>query len=148
MLYRTFWICPSKNCLLLLFCSLNYIILLNSDSDSILLCLIPGAHSFIHSLTHSFRIYWNAPLQHILYQVLERISAIKNYRILWKNSPKDEQVMVHYKREPACQCRRHETQVWSLGWEDPLEEGRARHSSILAWRIPWIKEPGGLQSTG
>ena len=39
-----------------------------------------------------------------------------------------------------------ETWVWSLGWEDPLEEGMATHSSILAWRIPWTEEPGGLQS--
>ena len=36
--------------------------------------------------------------------------------------------------------------VRSLGWEDPLEEGMATHSSILAWRIPWTEEPGGLQS--
>ena len=41
-----------------------------------------------------------------------------------------------------------ETQVRSLGWEDPLEKEMATHSSILAWRIPWIEEPGGLQSTG
>ena len=41
-----------------------------------------------------------------------------------------------------------ETWVWSLGWEDPLEEGMATHSSILAWRIPWTEEPGGLQSMG
>ena len=34
------------------------------------------------------------------------------------------------------------------GWEDPLEEGMATHSSILAWRIPWTEEPGGLQSMG
>ena len=39
-----------------------------------------------------------------------------------------------------------ETQVLSLGWEDPLEEGRATHSSILAWRIPWTEEAGGLYS--
>ena len=39
-------------------------------------------------------------------------------------------------------------QVQSLGWEDPLEEGMATHSSILAWRIPWTEEPGGLQSMG
>ena len=38
------------------------------------------------------------------------------------------------------------TWVGSLGWEDPLEEGMATHSSILAWRIPWREEPGGLQS--
>ena len=34
-----------------------------------------------------------------------------------------------------------------MGWEDPLEEGMATHSSILAWRITWTEEPGGLQST-
>ena len=41
-----------------------------------------------------------------------------------------------------------ETWVRSLGWEDPLEKGMATHSSILAWRIPWTEEPGGLQSMG
>ena len=40
------------------------------------------------------------------------------------------------------------TQVWSLGWEDPLDEGMATHSSILTWRIPWTEEPGGLDSIG
>ena len=39
-----------------------------------------------------------------------------------------------------------ETWVWSLGWEDPLKKGKATHSSILAWRIPWTLESGGLQS--
>ena len=48
------------------------------------------------------------------------------------------------KRLPAMQ----ETQVGSLGWEDPLEKEMATHSSVLAWRIPWTEEPGGLQSTG
>ena len=38
------------------------------------------------------------------------------------------------------------TWVWSLGWEDPLEKEMATHSSILAWRIPWTEEPGGLHS--
>ena len=41
-----------------------------------------------------------------------------------------------------------ESQVRSLGWEDPLEEGMATHSSILAWRIPWTEEPSRLQSMG
>ena len=41
-----------------------------------------------------------------------------------------------------------ETQVQSLGREDPLEKGLATHSSILAWKIPWAEEPGGLQSIG
>ena len=47
------------------------------------------------------------------------------------------------KNLPAMQ----ETQVQSLGWENPLEEGMATHSSILAWKIPRTEEPGGLQST-
>ena len=41
-----------------------------------------------------------------------------------------------------------ETRVRSLGWEDPLEDGMATHSSTLAWRIPWTEEPGGLLSMG
>ena len=41
-----------------------------------------------------------------------------------------------------------ETWVRFLGWEDPLEEGIATHSSILACKIPWMEEPGGLQSLG
>ena len=48
------------------------------------------------------------------------------------------------KNLPAMQ----ETQVQSLGQEDPLEEEMATHSSILAWRIPWTEKPGGLQSMG
>ena len=41
-----------------------------------------------------------------------------------------------------------ETKVWSLGQEDPLEEGMVTHSSILVWRIPWTEEPGELLSMG
>ena len=48
------------------------------------------------------------------------------------------------KRLPAMQ----ETWVRSLGWEDPLEKEMATHPSVLAWRIPWTEEPGGLQSMG
>ena len=48
------------------------------------------------------------------------------------------------KNLPAMQ----ETWVWSLGGEGPLEESMASHTSILAWRIPWTEEPGGLQSIG
>ena len=58
-------------------------------------------------------------------------------------------------KEPDRHCRRQEMRVWSLGQEDPLEEGRATqedpleegratHSSIPAWRIPWTEEPDGL----
>ena len=48
------------------------------------------------------------------------------------------------KNLPAMQ----ETQVRSLGWEDPLEKGMATHSCILAWRIPWAKEAGGFTVHG
>ena len=41
-----------------------------------------------------------------------------------------------------------ETWVRSLGWEDPLEKEMANHSSILAWKIPWMEEPGRLPPTG
>ena len=41
-----------------------------------------------------------------------------------------------------------EMQVQSLGWEDPLEKEMATHFSILAWKIPWTEEPGGLESMG
>ena len=51
-------------------------------------------------------------------------------------------------KESTCQCRRHETQVQSLGGEEPLEEEMATPSSILAWRSPWTEEPDGLWSTG
>ena len=52
------------------------------------------------------------------------------------------------KNPPAMQEMQEtqEAQVQSLGREDPLEEGMATHSSIVAWRIPWPEEPGGLQS--
>ena len=53
--------------------------------------------------------------------------------------------MVKWKRtDPPMQ----ETQIQSLGWEDPLEKEMATHSSVLAWETPWTEEPGGLQSMG
>ena len=51
-------------------------------------------------------------------------------------------------KEPGCQCWRHETWVWSLGRENPLEEGMAIYCSILAWSTPWTEEPDKLKSTG
>ena len=47
-----------------------------------------------------------------------------------------------------CLPTRLETWVRSLGWEDPREKEMATHSSILAWKIPWMEEPGRLQSMG
>ena len=51
-------------------------------------------------------------------------------------------------KDPPAMQETQETRVRSLGREDPLEEGMATHSSILAWRISWTEEPGGLQSIG
>ena len=47
-----------------------------------------------------------------------------------------------------CLLIMQETRVQSVGWEDPLEKEMAPHSSTLAWKIPWMEEPGGLQSMG
>ena len=51
-------------------------------------------------------------------------------------------------KESTCPWRRQETEVRSLGQEDPREKEMATHSSILAWKIRWTEEPGGLQSSG
>ena len=51
-------------------------------------------------------------------------------------------------KHPPAVLELQEAWVGLLGWEDPLEEGMATHSSILAWTIPWTEEPGGLQSCG
>ena len=55
------------------------------------------------------------------------------------------QVVLAVKNTPAMQ-ETQEVQVGSLGWEDPLGESTATHFSIIAWRILWTKDPGGLQS--
>ena len=51
-------------------------------------------------------------------------------------------------KESTCLCRKHKTRVRSLGREDPLDKEMATCSSILAWKIPWIQEPGELKSMG
>ena len=56
------------------------------------------------------------------------------------------QVVLVVKNSPAKETQ--ELRVRALGQEDPLEEGIATHSSILAWKSPWIEEPGRLQSMG
>ena len=82
------------------------------------------------------------------WMVIDNMVYIGNVKLL---SMKKNEVMPfasvvaqRIKHLPAMQ----ETRVRFLGWEDPLEKEMATHSSILAWRIPWTEEPGGLQSTG
>ena len=53
--------------------------------------------------------------------------------------------MGHWVKNPLAM---QETQVQSLGWEDPMEKGMTTHSSILTWKIPWTEEPGGLHPRG
>ena len=56
--------------------------------------------------------------------------------------------MAQWKRTRLSMQDTQDIQVRSLGWEDPLEKEMAIHSSILAWKIPWMEESGGLQSMG
>ena len=56
--------------------------------------------------------------------------------------------MTWWVKNPSAMQEAQETPVQSLGQEDPLEEEMATGTSILAWRIPWTEEPGGLQSVG
>ena len=58
--------------------------------------------------------------------------------------PLQRLLLTRFTNLPAMQ----ETRVQSLGWEDPREKGMVTDSSILAWKIPWTKEPGRLQSMG
>ena len=72
--------------------------------------------------------------------------VLKDVQIIWA-------LLVHFRASLVAQRLKplpsmRETWVRSLGWQDPLEKEMATHSSILAWRIPWMEEPGGLQSTG
>ena len=67
-----------------------------------------------------------------------------HFKLSWDQHPWASVVAQTVKCLPAVQ----ETQVQSLGWEDPLGKEMATHSSILAWKIPWTEEPGGLQSMG
>ena len=87
----------------------------------------------------------------LLFNMLSRLVITflprsKRLLISWLQSPSAVISLVaqRLKRLPAM----WETWVRSLGWEDPLEKEMATHSSILAWRIPWMEEPGGLQSMG
>ena len=74
-----------------------------------------------------------------LLQIHQLVKSITLWLLFWAS-----QVAQRVKNLPAMQ----ETWVQSLGWKDPLEKGRATHSSILAWRIPWRKEPWGYKSMG
>ena len=77
-----------------------------------------------------------------------------NYQTVSAIKSVDSGELLHWRAFQVVLCERihlrmqevRETQDRSLGWKDPLEKETATHSSILAWRIPWMEEPGGLQS--
>ena len=81
-----------------------------------------------------------------------RIQLINNTMLILAVQQSDSLTRIHISILVAQMVRNlpeiWETQISSLGQEDSLEEEMATHSSILAWRIPWIEEPGGLQSVG
>ena len=70
------------------------------------------------------------------------------YNRIYKDLPVGFPGGLAVKKNPPAMQESQEKRVESLGGEDPLEEGMATHSGILAWRIPWTEEPDGLQSTG
>ena len=89
-----------------------------------------------------------------IHRILMRATEQWGWPGLWQNTKEASEPL-----PPALGCyaspvaqrlkpEMRETWVQSLGREDPLEKEMATHSSILAWRIPWTQEPGGLQSTG
>ena len=73
---------------------------------------------------------------------ISHLPSLKHSFLTWRD--RASLVAQPVKNPPA----RQETLVRFLGQADPLEKGTATHSSILAWRIPWTEEPGGLQSMG
>ena len=70
------------------------------------------------------------------------------YEINWSSSNSQVSQVALVVKNPPANAGDIRDGVWSLGWEDPLEEGMATYSSILAWRMPWTEEPGGLESIG
>ena len=82
-------------------------------------------------------------LEHRVTSLPSKISLFPFYFITFRAFPDDSVV----KNQPAMQ-EIQEMWVWSLGQEDLLDQEMATHSTILAWKIPWTEEPGGLLSTG
>ena len=77
----------------------------------------------------------------------------ETFTFTWNPEPLRLTTRLHVKASLVAQMVKNlpvmlETGVGFRGWEDPLEKGMATHSSILAWRIPWTEEPGGLQPIG
>ena len=122
------------------------LLLLLSHFSCVRLCATPetAAHQAPPSLGFSRQEHWSGlPLPSPL--LLSRLSQLPAFSFaVLPTLFLVFLVAQRGKNPPAMQ----ETQIRSLGWEDPLEKGMATHSTILAWRILWTEEPGRLQSKG
>ena len=101
----------------------------------------PHNPSLWQQLTHSSSIilpFSGCYINRIIHSAALWVASILLYLLLW--------IRVWAIFVFACKCV--EMQVWSLCWKGSLEEGMETHSSVLAWRIPWTEEPGGVQSMG
>ena len=115
-----------------------------------------GRYSFFQgcSLRKHKRIVWNKSSVPLLTRFVETWDSYRKLSLKSWNSKYIVSVFTKTWASPVVQQVKNllaiketqETWVWSLGREDSLEEGMATHSSILAWRILWTEEPGGLQS--
>ena len=106
----------------------------------------PMSSRLTHSVIHG--LYFEKKIFHVIWTTITLISYHFFFLILsgyaFDSGTSHLLVAQLVKNLPAMR----ETWVWSLGWEDPLEKGRATHSSILAWRIPWILYSMGSQRVG
>ena len=104
----------------------------------------PGHNSFIRFLDDSGETYPQAGIWELPVKAVTTVLFPTNQLRKWFQLPQTpaSKVVQWVKNPPAMQ----EMRVLSLGWEDPLEESVATHLSILARRVPWTEEPGGLQS--
>ena len=88
---------------------------------------------------------WRSLLGYISPWVAKSQTRLSDFTFITLSVVWSSQVALVVKK-PSANAEDMEMWVWSLGWEDPLEEGVATHCNILAWRIPWTEEPGGLRS--
>ena len=100
-----------------------------------------GSQRIGHDWTTSLHFFFYARGTHN-YNVIDADDCYGGFRLfIWAS------LVAKWVKSPPAMPETQETQVQSLGWEDPLQKGTATHSNILAWKIPWTGEPGRLQST-
>ena len=107
--------------------------------------LLQFFYSFFLVLLSSLVTWWLFTVMfELLFQLYMNLLQIFDLWVPWGLYIASSLVAQMVKNLPVMQ----ETWVQTLGWEDSLEKGMATYSRVLAWRIPWIEKPGGLQSLG